>query len=218
MLRTDRDQRPLGELLLTARLEKKMSRAQLAEQVGISENSLVRYEKAGLDKDGQYPPGSKLAMLCFKLDISPRKVLLGCLSEEEYWKYETTEDFHDSGIEIWLNEQNQALMKDNYFLRGVLQKLLGPVPVKGSWEEDQIEWMILQLESIFRRQESFELRMKERYGVQPDDGFLPVPGKQVGDEDTRWIYDYRVIGELPDNLKGWDGTTRKKEKKEPGKV
>ncbi len=211
-LRTDRDQIPLGELLLTARLAKKLSRAQLAEQVGISENSLVRYEKAGFDKDGQFPPSSKLAMLCFKLGISPRKALLGCLSEDEYWNYETDEDFHDSGVGLWLGEQYEALVKDNYFLRSVLKSLLGPVPVKGSWEAEQIEWMILQLDSMFLRQESFERRMKEYGGSNPGiDGGYSVPGKQLSDSDDRWIFDYRITGELPEQLKGRDGKIRKKD-------
>lgn len=81
------NQIPLGTLLTQARLEKKLSRAEVAQGAGIAENSLVRYEKAGLEDDGQFPPGPKLAALCFFLEIPPEKAMWSCLDEKSYWQY-----------------------------------------------------------------------------------------------------------------------------------
>jgi transcriptional regulator with XRE-family HTH domain len=202
-VRTELDHRPLGELLLKARLEKKLSRAQLSKKLGISENTLVRYEKAGLEDDGQYPQGSKLAVLCFELDISPQKALFGCLSEDQYWMAEGKiweDKIMDHPSYVWQESQNIALLKDNYFLRNVLKKLIiEPIPVKDSFQEEEMEWMMLQLESIFYRQESFERRYEEIKGCSPlESGGLGSPGKDLNQsQDWRWIWDYRVAGEIP---------------------
>jgi transcriptional regulator with XRE-family HTH domain len=66
-----------------------MSRADVAEMAGLSENSLIRYERAGIDDDGQYPPSPKLAQLCFALDLNPLTVLLSCLSYGDFWNSKT---------------------------------------------------------------------------------------------------------------------------------
>lgn len=84
------NQIPLGTLLTQARLERKLSRAEVAQGAGIAENSLVRYEKAGLEDDGQFPPGPKLAALCFFLEIPPEKAMWSCLDEKSYWQYRET--------------------------------------------------------------------------------------------------------------------------------
>lgn len=85
MNRQVNDQVPLGELLLNARLALRLSRADVAKATGINEQSLIRYERAGLDDEGQFPPSPKLAMLCFYLRLHPLRVLLSCLAYGDYW-------------------------------------------------------------------------------------------------------------------------------------
>jgi len=63
----------LGEILEDARLEKRLTRAKLAELANVSINSLPKWERAGFE-DGKYPPLPKLANLCRVLEIDPRMV------------------------------------------------------------------------------------------------------------------------------------------------
>ena len=80
-------QKPFGEILREARKKRRWSRARLAKETGISENSIVRYEKAGIDDDGQFPPAPKLSVLAFELGLDPTEVLFGCLTGDEYEEY-----------------------------------------------------------------------------------------------------------------------------------
>ena len=80
-------QYPFGEVLLSARLQRGWSRAELANSSGVGENSIVRYEKAGLEDGGQYPPAPKLAALCLALNIDFEDALLGCLTSEDFKTY-----------------------------------------------------------------------------------------------------------------------------------
>ena len=59
----------------------------MSKETGIGENSIVRYEKAGLEEDGQYPTSTKLAALTFSLGLSHAEVLLSCLSKTDFDKY-----------------------------------------------------------------------------------------------------------------------------------
>tara|TARA_E500000305_G_scaffold99084_2_gene91049 strand:- start:1327 stop:1860 length:534 start_codon:yes stop_codon:yes gene_type:complete len=63
----------VGKTLKRARTQKGLSRAKVAEFIGISPNSLVKYELAGED-GGQFPPLPKLVRLCELLEIDPRLI------------------------------------------------------------------------------------------------------------------------------------------------
>lgn len=188
MARQKNDQIPLGELLTKARLDKNMSRAQLAKETGFSENSLVRYEKAGLEKDGQYPPSPKLAKLCFMLDISPLTAMFSSLSRDEFWEFKpyTSENWlMDHPDHEYLLEQWFVLVKENYKLRTTLKIMLGPDPEPGSYKEDTREWMKSEARRIIKLQEAFYQRIAETFNVpKPDPVSFHTPGDpQFGNND-----------------------------------
>jgi transcriptional regulator with XRE-family HTH domain len=164
MSRQKNDQIPLGELLTKARLDKHMSRAQLSKETGISENSLVRYEKAGLEKEGQYPPSPKLAKLCFTLDISPLTVMFSSLSHNDYWKFKsvTSENWLMGHPEFeYMEEQWFTLVKENHKLAAALKLILGPKPKQGTVDAEMLEWTKTETRQIIKRQEAFDQRLKD---------------------------------------------------------
>jgi transcriptional regulator with XRE-family HTH domain len=178
MPRQKNDQIPLGELLTKARLDKHMSRAQLAKETGIRENSLMRYEKAGLEKDGQYPPSPKLAKLCFALDISPLTAMFSCLEREEFWgvKNHTFENWlmDHPDVEFVLDEA-ATLAKENRKLAATLRLFLGPDPKAGSYEEEMLNWLKGEARRIIEIQEAFDKRLADN-GCASQLGLVVIPG------------------------------------------
>ena len=154
-------QTPLGELIVKARLEQGLTRAQLAKKAGISENSLQRYERAGIEADGQFPPGPKLAKLCFELHLSPIKVLLGCLSQDDYYGYmlQSTEDgLIDHPQFEYLLDQHTALVTDNRALRVLVDLLTIPDEDLTDTDRRHIEHLKNEARAIKRAQRQFEDR------------------------------------------------------------
>lgn len=187
MARQKNAQIPLGELLTKARLDKHMSRAQLSKETGISENSLTRYEKAGLEKDGQFPPSPKLAKLCFTLDISPLTAMFSCLNHDEYWAFKgyTWENWlMDHPDHEYLLEQWFTLVKENQKLSATLNALLAPKPKPGSYKADMLEWMKSEARDIIARKEAFDQRLID-LGImaKPQATSFHTPGNPKFDRD-----------------------------------
>jgi len=174
MTRQKNDQIPLGELLTKARLDAHISRAQLAKKTGISENSLTRYEKAGLESDGQYPPSPKLAALCFHLGISPMLALLGCVDYPDYWGFKgmTLEsDVMDHPDHKYLGEENVTLSAENRKLRALLLILTGG---NHNFDEDEARWLMGEVVEISKKRERIDKAIEKQYGS--DGGMVVIPG------------------------------------------
>lgn len=162
-MRNRREQITFGELLLTKRLEAKLSRAQLSRQTGISENSLIRYEKAGLEQGGQYPTGPKLAKLCFQLGIPAASALWGCMDAEDYRKYEFGEghaDISDHPAFSQLHDQYEYLQQENSTYREALRFLVTEHDdLDPSYVEEVIVWIKDEVRNLFSTFENFQARM-----------------------------------------------------------
>jgi len=195
MARRKNRQTPLGELITKARIDAGLSRAQLAKNIGIGENSLQRYEKAGLEDDGQYPPSPKLAKICFELGLSPLKVLLSSLSLDEYWTYlfKSSEDgLMGHPQHEYLIEQYGVLLSDNRSLRVLLEFLIKDKDELNSNELEYTEYLKGEARKIFEAQRKFEdafhimFREKklEYSGIMfpGDERFGVAPG-----EDDPWL-------------------------------
>ena len=181
MARQKNNQIPFGELLLKARLEMNLSRAQLSKETGIAENSLIRYEKAGVEEDGQYPPSPKLAKLCFYLGISPLKAMFGCLSYDEYWEAmtDTSENWlMDHPDHEYLVDQWFLLNKENRKLAACLKLLLQPTPDPDSHAAQELNWLKQEATKIIEMQQAFDQKMMDHgyYDFQTPPT-LAFPGK-----------------------------------------
>jgi transcriptional regulator with XRE-family HTH domain len=178
LARQTNDQIPLGELLLNARLEKRLSRADVAKLADISENSLVRYERAGIDDDGQFPPSPKLAQLCFTLELNPLTVLLSCLGYREYWreKGELWErEFMMKGHPDYEYLQSEVfrLMKENAMLKSALRTSF---KIEDEELTDETRDILLKRVRDFLVQEASTSRDLLHLGAFPDTGGFSTPG------------------------------------------
>tara|TARA_R110000787_G_scaffold16622_47_gene51577 strand:- start:37981 stop:38928 length:948 start_codon:yes stop_codon:yes gene_type:complete len=143
MYRSKAEQVPFGELLTKARLDAGLSRAQLAKETGVSENSLQRYEKAGIEDDGQYPPSPKMAKLCFHLGINPWMALFGSLEEHDFYEYRAHVVIHEASAHPDFNymmDQYLQVLKDNDVLKSALKFAVGIED--GPHDEDVREYII----------------------------------------------------------------------------
>lgn len=191
MSRRKNAQIPLGELLTKARLEQGLSRAHVAKEAGVSENSLVRYEKAGLEDDGQFPPSPKLAALCFSLEISPLTALLSCLGEEEYADYymKTHEDWlMDHPAHNYVSEQWFALLRDNHLLRETVRVFVDPDTAKEKFGSDGVEWIKEEAKKVIEAEDAFEQKMLERKVFRPNMHGMGIPGPVRSSEEDPFDY------------------------------
>ena len=159
--RLENQQVPFGELLLNARLERRLSRAQVSKATGISEHSLAKYEKAGLEEGGQFPPAPKLASLCFFLGIKPIKAMYSCLSDDEYWMYKAKlweDELIDHPDNDYLSHQYFALLHDNRKLSVLLKTILDAESAEEGDGLDQftVEYLKAEARNIFDAQRSFD--------------------------------------------------------------
>ncbi len=133
---------PLGDLIVRARTERGISRSKLAEMTGISENSLVKYEKAGVEPDGQFPPSPKLSAICAVLLITPVEALLGCLEGDEWeqYYYESTQKWVEGhpGYKLAMREIRD-LAFENRLLVEAVRVILFPNS-SDQHDEETIEW------------------------------------------------------------------------------
>lgn len=195
-MRNRREQITFGELLVTKRLEAKLSRAQLSRQTGISENSLVRYEKAGLEQGGQYPTGPKMAKLCFQLGIPAASAMWGCLSGEEFSEYEFQsghEDIHDHPGYAQLRDQYDYLQSESATYREALRFLISDhEDLDPSYKEEMRTWIEQEVSGLFDTFDKFQARMIANgiADVAGDYGYASSPHDDAG------VFDRRV-GDVP---------------------
>lgn len=205
MARQKNDQTPLGELLTKARLEKRLSRAGVAKETGITEASLVRYEKAGIEADGQFPPSPKLAALCFFLGIPPIKALFGCLNYPDFWKYkgETWEsDVMHHPDHDFLGDEYIDLLKENRRLRAFIKLLLDPNDAKG---EEYFFWMKKEVQQIFDKRFEIEERWEREGNIELYLDTLRYPG--IPSERWHEVYPDRPCPYAPKEENGPDHLT-----------
>mgnify|MGYP003117020459 CR=1 FL=1 len=154
-----------GELLSQARLDLGLSRAEVARETGISENSLIRYEKAGLDKDGQYPPGPKLAKLCLHLDIPAARAMWSCLSAEDYKIARADTGISDDVVNhphsLLVSEQLEFLEKENRTLSTALRYLIDDEGdlVDEEFAQQMKAWIKSSVHPLLSGFQEFEKRM-----------------------------------------------------------
>lgn len=151
----------MGELLLSARKDKTFTRVELAKLCKIGVNSIVRYEKAGIDPDdGQYPPARRLASLCYHLDIPMSEAFWSCLSTEDFAEIQMDAfpDLLDHPEHAYLLDQYTKLIKDNHFLKEAL-KLILELGERREFDRDTQHWLVSKLKKQFDRMDDFEGRM-----------------------------------------------------------
>lgn len=155
---------PLGEILLAARERAGWSRAELSKRTKIGQNSIVRYEKAGIDEEeGQYPPSYKLAILCWHLKIRPSKALIACLPPR--YRQEGYAAFHDPvghPMHDFMKAQYQELLHENHMYRVLFSKLFGPKPEKNSLAYERLLWLIGAAKEMHASQTRFDNIMTEK--------------------------------------------------------
>ncbi|MBL4800559.1 MAG: helix-turn-helix transcriptional regulator [Emcibacter sp.] len=152
---------PLGELLLKARLNKKLSRAYVCKEANISENSLVRYEKAGIDKNGKYPPAPKLASLCFLLEISPMDALLGSLEGNDFFDKvarSSVEQIYKHPAYRELYDEHNNILHENMLMKSIVGRLIDEKP-SAPEQREKLKWMLLRLQKLFLEEKSFSVEL-----------------------------------------------------------
>ncbi|WP_028880341.1 helix-turn-helix transcriptional regulator [Terasakiella pusilla] len=153
---------PLGELLLKARNAMGLTQVQVAKSVGISDVSLIRYEKAGIEETGQYPPSQKLAALCILLEIPPAQALYACLDETHDWK-QSGIMWHDLIAERadfkFFVEDYKEIVNENRFLRAIIK---GITDEGYTLDEDVADWLYEQAKALTRGDSGIKRGMVER--------------------------------------------------------
>lgn len=181
----------LGAILTDARERFGLSRAALAKRTGITEVSLARYEKAGLDVDGQYPPSPKLAVLTIELGLDLTRLLLACVPAEDYeqWEHKVLEHDSDAPSTGFLMDQISKIRHDNSLLHMACRVLLKIEKENKSdfpYDDDDINWLRGQLEKAFIRHVSADMKLKAlEIDYVPDRGHAMTFNK-----DREWEYDY----------------------------
>ena len=192
-------QTPLGELLLSARQQRGWSRAKLSRETGIGENSLVRYEKAGIEEDGQFPPSSKLAVLCMCLEISSHEALLSCMTPEDFSKFSTPETEDDKyGFPLYriMAEEAVVYTHQNFKLRAIARAYILEKQGKIKISKDVQRVLEEEFFGISREMEKDE-----------DDIFYPVDTMDDEEIDDLVMKNGPDCGD-PDRLNSSDSPTR----------
>ncbi|MDA5192519.1 hypothetical protein [Govanella unica] len=162
----------------------------MARYTGISENSLQRYEKAGLSPEGQYPSAAKLALLCFELKISPAQALAASLPDKDYHfgSQALSIDAHRAPSFDYLRRQFLDTLEDNSRLRSILKILLAPPPIKGSPAYKRVLWLLGTLRSMFQRQEKFEADLTKAGAHVPTVRMYQNPHSMPEEINLDWVY------------------------------
>lgn len=213
--RNPRKQKPLGEVLFEARRNKDYSRAHLASITNIGVNSIVRYEKAGLEPEGQFPPAPKLAALCYHLNIPLSEAFWSCLSPEDFAEIEigTVDELMDHPMNDFLRSQVDALVKDNHFLKEAFKCLLG-LNRTFPFNETDAHWLVQELRKTVDRYEDFECRMLQWGAIQFSGIRHSIPNSE---DKYGWVFNPQVAGsitdenQLPNVLFAWSARQQLKE-------
>lgn len=159
---------PLGDTIRSAREEKGVSRTALARIVGISHNSMLKYEKAGYP-DGQYPSLPVMTRIARHLELDPRELFDRSISDPNVIAPMEAKSFrfsdHFRTDEEWLNfrisirdadDLSAAIHSIHYdiyrntaFLKNIAETMsistesivdeTSPVPINNDRKEDGVE-------------------------------------------------------------------------------
>lgn len=191
---------PLGSILLSARLDKNLSRKEVAGQADINPSSLVKYEQFGIDKEeGQCPPADKLARLCSVLDIDPQTALLASLCNDDYGRFENWGPMSHPRVK-WLEDQLGKALKDCNILRSGLDLILDHINLEKENPSEEKKWLFSELLNTKERHESYEQRMLQMgtfyFDVWKD---IDLPSGYSAEQKISWVYDINATGSV-DNL------------------
>ena len=164
-----RKQKALGVLIEEARRKMDLSRRAAAKRIGVSENSMLRYEHAGVHPDGQYPPANKLAAIVIALEIPPGQALWSSLSASDFKRFEWGQHDPDYGDHLanhptmlHLQAEYSHLLKENDIFRRAMRFLID-VGAKAEPEDHEVEiWHLLvgEMKANFSRVEHYNARME----------------------------------------------------------
>ncbi len=200
-METEPIRKKLGTLLIERRIEQGLSRAEVARQARIAENSLARYEKAGEEK-GQFPPPTNLARLCMVLRLDIEQALLACLDDEDYWHLRAftmvgnTPRHPDA---IWMERQYVQALRDCNVMRSALELFLPLINPDNTGLNGEMRWLLERVKEVVGRHEDFEARMLQMgfywFDVSRD---VPLPNQMSKEENTNWVYELERRGTLDD--------------------
>jgi len=179
LMNSNRRHIPLGEIISNRRKELELSRVALSKLTGISDNSLIKYEKAGMD-GGQYPPANKLAKICFHLSLSTSEALLSCLDPDDFKQTHEkfdADNFTADSYELdvlthpafkLMDNENHHLAIENSRMRTILRFL---VLEEGNWSEfEKIKkWLNKRLAKQFSTYDEIETYLLAKGAALPLD-------------------------------------------------
>ncbi len=156
----------LGKILRQGREAKGYTRHELSWRSGVSQNSIVRYERAGIDEDGQIPPANKLAKLAIELGLDPLILLQASLSGAD--QFVAGNEFkinRGNPYLTYIKDQYLTLLHENHLMRTFLQDLLSPKQ-EGHGNKSLLEKLDMVVQ-IFNAQSNFENKMIKSGNFMP---------------------------------------------------
>ncbi|WP_170163586.1 helix-turn-helix domain-containing protein [Eilatimonas milleporae] len=182
-----RARKPLGHILQEARLTKGWSRKELSKRTGVGENSIVRYEKAGIEEGGQYPQAYKLALICHHLGVSAAEAMWSMLPEKEYdaRSWEDSEYLENHPHHAFLQEQYVQMLEDIHFLKHVTRLALDE---EYPLYEGEYEWFKEEALRKINRLDAWEDRQAVLGMIHFEFGGAVFPGPTA---DDHWLHDIR---------------------------
>ena len=198
---SSKTQQPIGSIISNARKAKDWSRSKLSEETGITESSLVRYELAGIEEEGQYPPSPKLALICIALEIEPMLALVGCLPPKLSGYFED-QNFHNKWDYIhpqmdWMEKEYTQAIKDNMLLKNFVELVLENLNEANLDKSEK--WLVKEGKEIVKRHNDFEARMMQIgvFGI-PMGAFF-MPSDTTNQEGNSWIFNLSNTGVIDEN-------------------
>lgn len=173
----------LGRLLREAREAKGLTRAGLSADTGLSENSIVRYEKAGVDGSGLVPPANKLWRLCRRLEIDEADALYASASQLDFDQTSEVADANDEGPEsrtfapAYFIEQFKELLFDNHILRDFVRYLRAPKPEPGTTESTRYDQAVQAVDMVIGRMRQYQRHLIEIGCAFPFEIDAPYSGR-----------------------------------------
>jgi len=189
-------QKSLGDLLRDAREEMEWTRARLSDATNIGTSSIVRYELAGKEPEGQYPKAPTLAKLCIALKLDPLQVMLSCIPAHEYGVYEglsNQEAWKNNHPQYqWLDQQLQSVTKDLMLLRSFISHFIPHIDRENL--PDDLHWLLDKGETELDRISDLEARMLQLGVFILPFGHFLMPGGGTDEIGEHWIFDFGKPG------------------------
>lgn len=100
--------RALGEIIRDAREAKGMSKAHLSKISGVSQNSLVKYEKCGIE-DGIEPSLKNIVRIAAALDIDPRRIFDSIVFQHAITKHDADHELNTFSVRLKWRDEEKAM-------------------------------------------------------------------------------------------------------------